>query len=71
MPVRRDMDDFYSLASGRCRYWMHLYSERGWKSKFRWLGSRFGPRELEVADCNIKVTGGHSGILSDPGHIRQ
>ena len=50
---------------------MHLYSERGWKSRFRWLGNRFGPRTLEVANCNREVTGGHSGMLSNPRHIGQ
>ena len=55
----------------RCHHWVHLYSERGWKSRFRWLGNRFGPRTLDVARRNRKVTGGHSGILDDAGHIGQ
>ena len=71
MPVRRDMRGVYRRASSHCRYWMHLHSERGWKSRFRWLGNRFGPRTLDVADCNREVTGGHSGILSDPRHVGQ
>lgn len=71
MPVRRDMDGVYGRAARRCRHWVHLYSERGWKSRFRWLGNRFGPRALDVAQRNRKVTGGHSGILDDVGHIGQ
>ena len=58
-------------ASVRCGHWLRLYSERGWKSRFRWLGNRFGSRTLEVAHVNRKVTGGHSGILSHPAHIGQ
>ena len=71
MPVRRHMDDFYRRASAKCSCWMHRYSERGWKSRFRWLGNRFGPRTLEVANCNREVTGGHSGMLRNPRHIGQ
>ena len=67
----------YALASmsqhtrEACDAWTHLHSERGWASKFRWLGNRFGDRELDVADHNIEITGGHSGILSDPAHLLQ
>ena len=34
MPVRRDMNGVYGRAAARCRHWVHLYSERGWKSRF-------------------------------------
>ena len=71
MPVRRDMAEVYLAASVRCGHWLHLYSERGWQSRFRWLGNRFGSRTLEVAHVNRKVTGGHSGVLSHPAHIGQ
>ena len=71
MPVRRDMAAIYEAAREACDAWTHLHSERGWTSKFRWLGNRFGDRALDVADHNIEITGGHSGILSDPAHLRQ
>ena len=71
MPVRRDMDVIYGRAAARCHQWVHLYSERGWKSRFRWLGNRFGSRTLDVAHRNRKVSGGHSGILDDAGHMDQ
>ncbi len=70
MPVRRDMAPVYADACA-CSRWTHLYSERGWRSRFRWLGNRFGPRELKGATGNLEVTGGHSGILSDPVHMQQ
>ena len=71
MPVRRDMVPVYEEARRVAATWTHLYSERGWRSRFRWLGNRFGPRELDVADRNMEVSGGHSGILSDPRHMEQ
>ena len=71
MPVRRDMQEIYAPARRVAATWTHLYSERGLGSKFRWLGNRFGPRELDAATRNIEVTGGHSGILSDRRHIGQ
>ena len=71
MPVRRDMAAPYELARQHCASWTHLYSQRGWQSRFRWLGNRFGSRTLAVADRNIEVTGGHSGVLSQPAHLPQ
>ena len=73
MPVRRDMGDVYrrALARSNVRSWTHLYSERGWASRFRWLGNRFGPRELDGATRNLEITGGHSGILRDPAQMGQ
>ena len=73
MPVRRDMEAVYEQARKRpcVRRWVHLYSGRGWSSRFRWLGSRLGPRTLAVADENVAIEGGHSGILSDAAHMQQ
>ena len=71
MPVRRDMGAIYAPARAACASWTHCYSERGWQSRFRWLGNRFGDRALAVADQNLEVTGGHSGCLSDPRHMDQ
>ena len=74
MPVRADMGSVYALASRRVRSWTHLYSEKGWQSRMRWLGDGqifSNPRELSVATRNIEVAGGHSGILSDPRYIEQ
>ena len=75
MPVRtgkflfffsRGMDETYqdALAAVDGR-WTHLYSGRGWKSRMRWLGNRFGPRTLDGALRNRKIPGGHSGILRE------
>ena len=74
MPVRSDMGSVYALASLRVRTWTHLYSEKGWKSRMRWMGDGqlfSNPRELPVATRNIEVTGGHSGMLSDPRYLEQ
>ena len=71
MPVRRDMAGVYARAQQAAASWTHLYSERGWKSRFRWLGNRFGPRELAGATRNIEVAGWHSGIVSDLQHMQQ
>ena len=70
-PIRRDMARVYELACQNSVRWLHLYSERGWSSKFRWLGNRFGSRVLDGADLNIKIAGGHSGCLSDQEHMKQ
>ena len=74
MPVRADMRDVYAHASLHVASWTHLYSERGWGSKMRWLGDGQifrNPRQLSVATRNIEITGGHSGVLSDPRFIGQ
>lgn len=69
MPVRRKMKVVYQDAiqkvGGR---WHHLFSESVWRhayaSRWRWLGSRFGPRQLEGAGRNTEIPGGHAGILN-------
>ena len=74
MPVRKDMREVYLSAAEKVETWRHLYSERGWKSKMRWLGDGqifYNPRVLSVANVNIEVKGGHSGYLSDPAFIDQ
>ena len=74
MPVRADMRDVYASASTSVASWTHLYSEKGWKSRMRWLGDGqifSNPRELPVATRNIEIKGGHSGYLSDPRFIGQ
>ena len=74
MPVRADMRDVYAAAATRVASWTHLYSEKGWKSRMRWLGDGTifsNPRVLPVATRNIEVKGGHSGYLSDPRFIGQ
>ena len=65
MPVQRGghMSQLYGRAQYFTRKWTHLYSGRGWGSKFRWLGNRFGPRELSGATNVGPIDGGHSGIL--------
>ena len=65
MPIRRDMADVYEWAVRWSARWTHLYSGRGWASRWRWLGNRFGARRLAGA-TNIGIPGGHSGILCDP-----
>ena len=74
MPVRigkflgifpRGMDAVYQDALSVVSNWIHLYSGRGWKSKMRWLGNRFGPRKLKGAFRNCRIPGAHSGILSE------
>ena len=69
MPVRADMRDVYESASTSVASWTHLYSEKGWKSRMRWLGDGqlfSNPRELPVATRNIEIKGWHSKYLSDP-----
>ena len=77
MPVRkgrfrglpRAMSETYENASKAVKKrWLHLYSESFWKNpwatRYRWLGSRFGPRKFDGAGENKEIKGGHSGILS-------
>ena len=74
MPVRADMRDVYASAATRVASWTHLYSERGWKSRMRWLGDGqlfSNPRVLPVATRNIEIKGWHSGLMSDPRFIGQ
>ena len=74
MPVRADMREVYARAATSVVSWTHLYSERGWRSKMRWLGDGrifSNPRLLPVATRNIEVKGGHSGVLHDPRYIGQ
>ena len=74
MPVRFDMRDVYARASNTAASWTHLYSEKGWKARMRWLGDGrifSNPRKLHVATRNIEVKGGHSGYLSDPQFLGQ
>ena len=74
MPVRSDMRDVYVRAAMSVATWTHLYSEKGWKSRMRWMGDGqlfSNPRELSVATRNIEIKGGHSGYLSDPRFIGQ
>ena len=69
MPVRRELKVVYQDAiqkiDGR---WHHLFSEPIWRrpyaTRWRWSGSRFGPRQLEGAARNTEIPGGHSGILT-------
>ena len=74
MPVRKDMQDVYLAAVEKVQTWKHLYSERGWKSRMRWLGDGqlfSNPRILCVADTNTEVKGWHSKFLSHPAYIGQ
>ena len=74
MPVRADMREVYASASTNVASWTHLYSEKGWKSRMRWLGDGqifSNPRKLPVATRNIEIKGGHSKYLSDPKFIGQ
>ena len=74
MPVRFDMREVYACASIRVASWTHLYSEKGWKSRMRWLGDGqlfSNPRELPVATRNLEIKGWHSEYLSDPRFIDQ
>ena len=74
MPVRSDMRKVYARASENVESWTHLYSEKGWKSRMRWMGDGrifSNPRTLSVATRNVEVKGGHSGYLSDPLFIGQ
>ena len=74
MPVRFDMRDVYASAATRVASWTHLYSEKGWKSRMRWLGDGrifSNPRVLPVATRNIEIKGWHSEYLSKPKFIDQ
>ena len=74
MPVRSDMRDVYASASTSAASWTHMYSEKGWKSRMRWLGDGqlfSNPRVLPVATRNIEIKGWHSGLMSDPRFIDQ
>ena len=84
MPVRtgrflgifpRGMDDVYEPAVDAVNgKWDHLYSQRLWRrpwaTRWRWLGSRFGPRRFKYARSNREIPAGHSKILSDPKLLR-
>ena len=67
MPVQREFrihGGHYRNAVASVASWTHVYSGRGWGSRFRWLGNACGPRELPGARNVGPVTGGHSGILN-------
>ena len=74
-PVRvgrwTEMDADYRDALLLAASWTHGYSERGWGSRMRWLGNRFGSRTMPAPARNLEIAGGHSGILSDPLHVHQ
>ena len=74
MPVRADMRDVYESASTSVASWTHLYSEKGWKSRMRWMGDGQlfkNPRVLPVATRNIEIKGWHSEYLSDQKFLGQ
>ena len=74
MPVRADMREVYASASTSVVSWTHLYSEKGWKSRMRWLGDGqlfSNPRLLPVATRNIEIKGWHSKYLADTLFIDQ
>ena len=74
MPVRADMREVYESASTSVASWTHLYSEKGWKSRMRWMGDGQlfrNPRVLPVATRNIEIKGWHSEYLSDPKFLGQ
>ena len=76
MPVQRAFRvprRYYDHAVASVTSWTHVFSGRGWGSRFRWLGNACGPRELAGARNIGPVTGGHSGILNggDGNHIDQ
>ena len=77
MPVQRKFrvsPMLYHRAVARVNAWTHVFSGRGWRSKFRWLGNGFNTRRLDYGARNVgPVTGGHSGILNGGGgdHIEQ
>ena len=75
MPVQRSFRmprRYYDHAVASVASWVHVFSGRGWGSKFRWLGNGFGSRTLEGAINVGPVTGGHSGILNGDGdHLAQ
>lgn len=69
MPVRRKMKVVYQDAIQKVGgQWHHLFSEPVWRhpyaTRWRWLGCRFGPRQLDGAGRNTEIPGGHAGILS-------
>ena len=77
MPVQRKFRVrplLYQQAVERVDSWTHVFSGRGWRSKFRWLGNAFNTRRLDYGAINIgPVSGGHSGILNggDGNHLDQ
>ena len=74
MPVRADMREVYARASTRVASWTHLYSQKGWKARMRWMGDGQlfkNPRVLPVATRNIEIKGWHSEYLSDPKFLDQ
>ena len=74
MPVRRWMSDEYR----RIREMhpdlpiIHCHSTGyGWHARYRWLGSQGNSCEWDIADCNLRVDGGHSRFLSDDDYLPQ
>ena len=74
-PVRvgrwTEMDADYRDALLLATSWTHGYSERGWGSRMRWLGNRFGSRTMPAPARNVEIAGGHSGILNAPEYLPQ
>lgn len=70
-PVRRDMDPVWEEARKHVVFHIHLYGH-GVGNAVRWLGQRGRfRRQMPWADWNIRIKGGHSGILREAKHLGQ
>lgn len=70
-PMPRSLDPVWHEASKTIGVHVHLYGS-GMGSKIRWFGQRGRfKRQMDWADHNIHVDGGHSGVVRDAKHIPQ
>lgn len=74
-PVRGDMRRVADAARPHIRRWVHLY-DPGWADRMQVLGALFDghwgvSRTHPLADVNLRVRGGHSGVLRDPACFGQ
>ena len=64
-PVRRDMGEVWAATGLNPDMHLHLYAV-GWGDRWRWFGQRGRfKREMENT-TNVKIEGGHSGMLNRP-----
>jgi|TARA_Y100000310_G_C20645096_1_gene796091 hypothetical protein len=69
-PIRRDMEEVWRAGTPNRRRHLHLYGT-GWGSRMRIFGQRRFKREMPWATKNLRIDGGHSGILADAEHRDQ
>ncbi len=70
-PPRRDLDEVWEAAEKNIDSHLHLYA-KGWGDRIGFIARRGRfKRQIESADENTRIDGGHSGILYKVKHFSQ